>query len=112
MRDPNNNLSFDKKGVYELIKVSYDNLVVGIESETEPHQVKDAHCEGDVMKSDSTFEIDYKPRPSVEIVTSHLLREKKGNYHHKGLCAGEEDQVAVHFSGQLNPSSNASRGKS
>ncbi|WWC68542.1 uncharacterized protein I206_102471 [Kwoniella pini CBS 10737] len=83
VRDPNNHLSFSDKGVYKLVKI------------------KDAHCEGDILTSDSTFEIDFKPRPVVSLQqTSGITLASPNSYTHKGLCAGQEQQVALKFTGQ------------
>jgi hypothetical protein len=80
MRDPNNALTFDKKGLYRL------------------EQVKDAHCPGTVL-AESTYEVDFKPRPSVRLGTAHpgmkaIASEKIE------LCEGEEQQVGLTFTGK------------
>ncbi|WVW80225.1 hypothetical protein I302_102203 [Kwoniella bestiolae CBS 10118] len=83
VRDPNNHLSFSDKGVYKLVKI------------------KDAHCEGDISSSDSTFEIDFKPRPVVSLQqTPGITLSSPNAFKHKGLCAGQEQQVALKFTGQ------------
>ncbi|KAK4690061.1 hypothetical protein P7C73_g21, partial [Tremellales sp. Uapishka_1] len=82
LRDANNHLTFSEKGVYRLTGI------------------KDSSCRGDVVSSESTYEIQYKPRPSVAIVESASLRNQNGVYKHVGLCSGEEDQVALKFDGQ------------
>ncbi|KAK8861645.1 hypothetical protein IAR55_002468 [Kwoniella newhampshirensis] len=82
VRDPNNHLSFSDKGVYRLVKV------------------KDAQCEGDVSAADSTFEIDFKPRPIVTLQEIGSISHGANGYKHKGLCAGQEDQAALRFVGQ------------
>ncbi|WVQ93493.1 hypothetical protein IAU59_000567 [Kwoniella sp. CBS 9459] len=82
VRDPNNHLSFSDKGNYKLVKV------------------KDAHCEGDVHAADSTFEIDFKPRPVVTLQQTPGIAKSGAGFVHKGLCAGQEQQVALRFAGQ------------
>ncbi|ORY24076.1 hypothetical protein BCR39DRAFT_548028 [Naematelia encephala] len=82
VRDANAQLSFEDKGAYRLTKV------------------KDAHCAGTVHDVASTFEVNFKPRPTVHVQTSELVRLDGSTYRHAGLCAGEEDQVALRFEGQ------------
>ncbi|WWD16439.1 hypothetical protein CI109_100865 [Kwoniella shandongensis] len=82
VRDPNNHLSFSDKGIYRLVKV------------------KDAQCEGDIFTADSTFEIDFKPRPIVTLQELGAISRQGSGYKHKGLCAGQEDQAALRFTGQ------------
>ncbi|WRT65773.1 uncharacterized protein IL334_002722 [Kwoniella shivajii] len=83
IRDPNNHLSFSEKGVYQLVKI------------------KDAHCEGDISSTDSTFEIHFKPRPVVSLQQTPGVSVVSPNaFKHKDLCAGQEQQVALRFSGQ------------
>ncbi|OCF56504.1 hypothetical protein L486_05354 [Kwoniella mangroviensis CBS 10435] len=83
VRDPNNHLSFSDKGVYKLVKI------------------KDAHCEGDISTNDSTFEIDFKPRPVVSLQqTPGISLSSPNSFKHKNLCAGQEQQVALKFTGQ------------
>ncbi len=63
--------------------------------------MKDSHCPGIISEEEATFEVDFKPRPAVQLLeTSSAVREGDA-YRHKGLCAGEEDQVALRFNGLL-----------
>lgn len=79
MRDPNNHLSFDSKGVYRLTRV------------------KDAHCAGDILHIADVFEVDFKPRPTVNLVEDKAMIRQGV---HRGFCAGEEDNVALRFKGK------------
>lgn len=63
-------------------------------------QVKDSHCPGTVPEEDATFQVDFKPRPAVDMIQSSSVSRQGDVYRHKGLCAGEEDQVALRFNGQ------------
>lgn len=83
LRDANNHLTLQEAGVYRLVSV------------------KDAHCPGLVTATDDTFEIAFKPRPKVELVPSGSLTLQDKVYRHKGFCTGGEDQVALHFDGEL-----------
>jgi nucleoporin POM152 len=65
--------------------------------------VKDAICPGVVLESSSTFEVDFKPRPQVALVQSSAIKQTGGVHRHKGLCAGEEDQVGFRFKGGSPP---------
>lgn len=60
-------------------------------------QVKDAHCGGDVLSAADVFEVDFKPRPDVGLMENNAI-VRRGT--HRGLCAGEEDQVALRFKGK------------
>ncbi|WWC88087.1 uncharacterized protein L201_002991 [Kwoniella dendrophila CBS 6074] len=83
VRDPNNHLSFSDRGIYKIVKI------------------KDAHCEGDISSTDDTFDIDFKPRPSVSLQqTPGVSLSSPNSFKHKGLCAGQEQQVALKFTGQ------------
>ncbi|WVR03750.1 hypothetical protein IAU60_000745 [Kwoniella sp. DSM 27419] len=82
LRDPNNHLKLDQKGTYKLIKV------------------KDAHCPGDVLSGEETFEVDFKPRPAVSLQQASGITKNRSGFVHKGLCAGQEQQVALRFAGQ------------
>ena len=62
-------------------------------------QVKDSHCPGTIMEEDAMFEVDFKPRPAVQLLKTASVVLDGGVYQHKGLCAGEEDQVALRFNG-------------
>lgn len=64
-------------------------------------QVKDAHCGGDIIEPESTFEIVFKPRPKVSVVPSSAFTERDGVLVHRGLCQEQEDQVAFRFEGEL-----------
>ncbi|KAL7424677.1 hypothetical protein Q5752_000361 [Cryptotrichosporon argae] len=81
VRRPNQTLRFAREGTYRLTSV------------------KDAHCEGTVEGGD--FVIRFKPRPEVALVPHPDVVEAAGVYRHRGLCAGEEDQVALRFTGRL-----------
>jgi nucleoporin POM152 len=81
LRDANNHLTLKDAGVYRLI------------------QVKDANCPG-VVAQDDTFEVAFKPRPMVELVSNSDISVKDGSYRHKGFCTGGEDQVALRFDGE------------
>jgi hypothetical protein len=63
-------------------------------------QVNDAHCPGSILDADSTFEVAFKPRPEVHIQPATSLRQTGRDFQHKGLCAEEEDQVAIKFKGE------------
>lgn len=63
------------------------------------HQVKDAHCIGTILDGSDIFEIDFKPRPHVDLVPAPSIIDTNGTFSHKGLCAGEEEQVALRFKG-------------
>ncbi len=63
-------------------------------------QVKDAHCPGTIFENDATFAIDFRPRPAVKLVETGSVSLGGEVYRHKGLCAGEEDQVALRFHGE------------
>lgn len=84
LRDANNHLTLKDAGVYRLLKVG------------------DANCPGVVAAGD-TFEIAYKPRPRVELVTSDSLTLQDKVYQHRGFCTGGEDQVALRFNGTSCP---------
>lgn len=64
-------------------------------------QVNDAHCPGSILDADSTFEVAFKPRPEVHIQPAASLRQTGRDFQHKGLCAEEEDQVAIKFKGDF-----------
>jgi nucleoporin POM152 len=61
-----------------------------------PFKVKDANCPGDVL-DEADYEIDFKPRPSVRLGSPD--DQGKGLMKKTEFCAGEEDQVALVFSG-------------
>jgi len=82
LRDANNHLTLSEAGVYRLV------------------EVKDANCPGTVARDD-TFEIAFKPRPTVEIIKSGAISQVGGTWKHKGFCTGGEDQVALRFNGEL-----------
>jgi nucleoporin POM152 len=82
LRDANNHLTLNDAGIYRLT------------------EVKDANCPG-VVAQDDTFEIAFKPRPKVEIVSSGAISQAGNVYRHKGFCTGGEDQVALRFNGKL-----------
>jgi nucleoporin POM152 len=63
-------------------------------------QVKDLHCPGTVLTDDATFEVDFKARPKVFLQETAGIVKHHGIYRHKGLCAGEEDQVVLRFEGE------------
>ncbi|WVN90719.1 uncharacterized protein L203_105961 [Cryptococcus depauperatus CBS 7841] len=86
VRDPNSQLSLKDMGVYRLVNV------------------KDAHCAGRILSADFTFEIAYKPRPKMSLqeseMVSHVGTGPDNLYRHKDLCAGQEEQIALKFTGQ------------
>ncbi|WVQ78800.1 hypothetical protein IAT38_000891 [Cryptococcus sp. DSM 104549] len=82
VKDPNSPLTLREKGIYRLTKV------------------KDAQCAGEISPSSYTFEIDYKPRPSVDLQELGPISRPGKTFKHAGLCAGQEDQAAVRFTGQ------------
>ncbi len=53
------------------------------------------------MSAESTFEVDFKPRPKVELVQTVSIKKDQKVYRHQGFCAGEEDQVALRFDGMF-----------
>jgi len=82
LRDANNHLTLNDAGMYRLV------------------EVKDANCPG-VVSKDDTFEIAFKPRPKVEIVSNSAISQAGNVYRHRGFCTGGEDQVALRFNGKL-----------
>ncbi|TXT07511.1 hypothetical protein VHUM_03231 [Vanrija humicola] len=76
---PNSPLNFKQKGKYQLVRV------------------RDANCPGDA--DNGIFSVDFKPRPSASLIESAAVRKDGSVYRHKGLCAGEDDAVGVHFVG-------------
>lgn len=102
VRDANSQLSFEKKGVYRLVNVC-SRVRMRHEQADGFCQVKDAHCPRTIDDKEATFEIDFKPRPSVDVLASENLVRDGGVYRHQGLCAGQEDQVALRFTGEVPP---------
>ena len=78
MRDPNNALTLEKKGMYKL------------------EEIKDAHCPGTILE-EATYEIDYTPRPTVRLSADEASNDAGER---SEVCAGEEKQVTVDFTGQ------------
>jgi hypothetical protein len=66
-------------------------------------QVRDHHCSGNVL-DESTYEIDFKPRPSAQLVSSEDVEQIGSSLIKKtSFCAGEQDQVALYFDGEYTP---------
>jgi hypothetical protein len=65
------------------------------------NQVKDAHCPGDVL-DEATYEIDFKPRPDVQLTSSVGTVAKRSSVSRETeFCAGQEDSVTFTFTGRL-----------
>lgn len=79
VRNPTTPLKFNAKGSYQLISI------------------KDANCPG--TADESQYKIEFRPRPSAELVDTATLTRKGNVYTHAGMCAGDEDAVGVQFTG-------------
>lgn len=75
----NSQLRFAARGSYQLTSV------------------RDTHCPGTV--DDKVYAIDFKPRPSASLVETTTVKRDGTQYRHVGMCAGEDDAVAVQFTG-------------
>ena len=62
-------------------------------------QVKDAHCPGTVLDED-WYLVEYKPRPQVSIAGASEEEKNRGMARRTEFCAGDEDQIALSFSGE------------
>ncbi|ORX35215.1 hypothetical protein BD324DRAFT_631845 [Kockovaella imperatae] len=82
VHDPNGFLNLARKGRYRLL------------------EVRDENCQGDISQTASSFNIDFKPRPSFSFQPSANVILDGQIWRHPGTCAGEEEDVPLLFSGQ------------
>lgn len=62
-------------------------------------KVRDAHCPG-VVLDDATYEVDFKPRPKVQVgASASAVARGSGVSRETEFCAGQEDSVPFTFTG-------------
>ncbi len=62
----------------------------------------DKHCPGSIVDSADTILVKAVARPAVTLDSENLeiISGRKSSYRRNKVCAGDEDQVLLHFTGQ------------
>jgi nucleoporin POM152 len=80
---PNDHLSVKEKGLYELLSVT------------------DSQCPGSAIPDESTYEVEWVPRPTVQLAstTPATLDPYTGSYSLPPVCESLDDHVDLELSG-------------
>lgn len=104
LQNANTDLVVDNAAVYKLVSVR----VVSSRLRTPATrlirplillQVKDAHCQGSIVKGQDTFEVQHLVKPTVELQVEGDGSKHRKNWKTKGVCVGKDDHVSLHFEG-------------
>ncbi|KAG0707446.1 hypothetical protein DFH29DRAFT_979777 [Suillus ampliporus] len=84
LRSPNDNIHVTQKGVYEII------------------EVMDSQCPGSVIESESTYTVDWVPRPSAKLNPSTPSTFEPYNRSHilPPICRGQDAHVDLELTGR------------
>jgi nucleoporin POM152 len=100
LESPNDYLRVKEKGLYEILEVSSSQYC------KRPHnmdwqQVSDSQCPGMVVAQESTYEVDWVPRPSARISpdTEAVYESYNGTYILPAICEGTSGHVDFDLTG-------------
>lgn len=82
LRNPNDYLSVQRKGEYELV------------------DVRDANCPGMVIPMEKTYTVDWVPQPTAKFDVSAGLAAKNNSIIRQAVCEGTEDYAEIKLSGR------------
>ena len=65
----------------------------------ELHDVRDNSCPGTIEKNARTFEVEWIPRPTIQLIESSSLERSKDRYVKNAVCEGDQDAMEVSLHG-------------
>ncbi|KIJ53452.1 hypothetical protein M422DRAFT_241697 [Sphaerobolus stellatus SS14] len=79
----NDRLTVSEAGLYEIVEVN------------------DAYCPGSVVQGESTYKVEWIPKPTVQIARSSVVEyvSSNGTFVRPGVCEGTEDHLDLIFYG-------------
>lgn len=81
-RSPNDVLAVDRRGTYELL------------------DIRDQHCPGSIETGAAQFEVDWIPRPQLELVGNTVVATDHDKFVKTEVCEGDVDSFDIKLSGK------------